>query len=127
MLLELVEHFESPYVQINFDTGNTFIAGNDPVEFLKQVRKYVTHVHCKDVSQELADAARGKSTGISASVVHIGEGVNADNIAKCVEFLTETDWDGVFSIESDGEENVIKSIAWLREQIEAAEAAKAKA
>lgn len=125
MLLEIVEHFESPYVQINFDTGNSFISGQDPVAFLKQVRKYVTHVHCKDVSQELADAARGKSTGISASVVHIGEGANASNITKCIEFLTETDWDGVFCIESDGEENVIKSVAWLRKQIKAAEAAKA--
>jgi len=125
MLLEIVESFESPYVQINFDTGNTFIAGQDPVEFLKHVRKYVTHVHCKDVSQELADAVRGESTGISASTVHIGGGVNASNIAECIKFLTETDWDGVFSIESDGEDIVIKSIAWLREQIKAVEAAKA--
>jgi sugar phosphate isomerase/epimerase len=84
------------------------------------VRKYVTHVHVKDVSQELADAVRGKSTGISASVVHIGGGVNAPNIASCIQFLTETDWEGVFSIESDGEENVIKSVAWLTEQIERA-------
>lgn len=119
-LLEIVEHFESEYVQINFDTGNSFIAGQDPVAFLKAVRKYVTHVHVKDVSQELAEAARGKSTGISASVVHIGGGVNAPNIAKCVQYLTETDWDGVFSIESDGEDNVFKSVAWLREQIELA-------
>jgi sugar phosphate isomerase/epimerase len=119
-LLEIVEYFESEYVQINFDTGNTFIAGQNPVDFLKYVRKYVTHVHVKDVSQELADAARGKSTGISASVVHIGEGVNAPNIAGCIQFLIETDWDGVFSIESDGEENVIKSVAWLRDQIELA-------
>jgi len=65
-------------------------------------------------------AARGKSTGISASVVHIGGGVNADNIAKCVQYLAETGWDGVLSIESDGEENVIKSVAWLREQVKAA-------
>ena len=122
-LLEIVEHFESEYVQINFDTGNSFIAGQDPVAFLKAVRKYVTHVHVKDVSQELAEAARGKSTGISASVVHIGGGVNAPNIAKCVQYLTETDWDGVFSIESDGEDNVFKSVAWLREQIELANSA----
>jgi len=119
-LLEIVEHFESEYVQINFDTGNTFIAGQDPLEFLKAVRKYVTHVHVKDVSRELADAARGKSTGISASVVFIGEGVNAPNISRCIQYLTETDWDGVFSIESDGEDNVVKSVAWLREQIEMA-------
>jgi sugar phosphate isomerase/epimerase len=123
VITDIVEHFDSEYVQINFDTGNTFIAGNDPVEFLKAVRKYVNHVHVKDVSQELADAARGKSTGISASVVYIGEGVNAPNISKCIEFLAETDWDGVFSIESDGEENVIKSVAWLQDQIKAAEAA----
>ena len=85
-LLEIVEHFESHYVQINFDTGNTFIAGQDPVAFLRAVRKYVTHVHVKDVSQELADAVRGKSTGISASVVHIGGGVNASNIASASSF-----------------------------------------
>ncbi len=125
MLLEIVEHFDSPYVRINFDTGNAFIAGRDPAAFLKQVRPYVTHVHCKDVSKELADAARGKETGISSSVVHIGEGVNAPNITKCIEFLTETDWDGVICVESDGEENVIKSIAWLRTQIAAAQAKKA--
>jgi sugar phosphate isomerase/epimerase len=123
-LLEIVEHFESEYVQINFDTGNTFISGKDPLEFLKAVRKYVTHVHVKDVSKELAEAARGKSTGISASVVHIGEGVNAPNIAKCIDYLTETNWDGVFSIESDGEANVIKSVAWLSEQIAKAAAAR---
>ncbi|OGO61874.1 MAG: hypothetical protein A2032_05470 [Chloroflexi bacterium RBG_19FT_COMBO_49_13] len=120
ILLEIVEHFESEFVQINFDTGNSFIAGQDPVEFLKAVRKYVTHVHVKDVSKELAEAARGKSTGISASTIHIGEGVNAPNIAECIQFLAETSWDGVLSIESDGEDNVIKSVAWLRQQVEAA-------
>ena len=120
-ITEIVEHFDSEYVQMNFDTGNTFIAGNDPLEFLKATRKYVNHVHVKDVSQELADSARGKSTGISASVVYIGEGANASNISDCIKYLAETGWDGVLSIESDGEENVIKSVAWLRDQIAAAE------
>jgi sugar phosphate isomerase/epimerase len=126
-LLDIVEYFESQYVQINFDTGNTFIAGNDPLDFLKKVRKYVNHVHVKDVSKELADAARGKSTGISASTVFIGEGVNAPNIAKCIQFLGETGFDGVLSIESDGEENVAKSVTWLREQIGKAQGSAAKA
>ena len=116
-LLGIVEPFQSEYVQINFDTGNTFIAGNDPVTFLKGVRKYVNHVHVKDVSKELAEAARGKSTGISASVVSIGQGVNAPNIAGCIQYLKQTNWDGVFSIESDGEENIQPSVEWLRQQI----------
>jgi len=116
-LLAIVEHFQSPYVRINFDTGNTFIAGQDPPKFLEHVVKYVTHVHCKDVSRELAEAMRGKETGISASVVPIGKGVNADNIAKCIRFLQARRWDGVFCIESDGEKNVIESVKWLRAQI----------
>ncbi len=117
-LLEIVEYFNSPWVQINFDTGNSFIAGQDPVKFLGQVVKYVNHVHVKDVSPELAAAVRGKDTGISASVVPIGKGVNADNIAQCVQLLQAQNWEGVMSIESDGEENVVQSVAWLREQVQ---------
>lgn len=118
-LLKIVESFDSPWVQINFDTGNTFISGKDPIKFLEQVVKYVNHVHVKDVSRELAEAARGKSTGISASVVPIGHGVNADNIAGCIRLLQARNWDGVFSVESDGEENVKQSVEWLRKQIAA--------
>jgi sugar phosphate isomerase/epimerase len=116
-LLQIVEHFKSPWVKINFDTGNSFIAGQDPPKFLEQVAKYVTHVHCKDVSPALAAAMRGKETGISASVVPIGKGANAQNIAKCIKVLEARKWDGVFCIESDGEQNVIDSVAWLRTQI----------
>lgn len=116
-LIDIVAYFDSPWVQINFDTGNTFISGKDPVKFLDHVVRYVNHVHVKDVSRELAEAARGKSTGISASVVPIGSGVNADNIAGCIKLLQARNWDGVFSIESDGEENVKQSVKWLREQI----------
>jgi sugar phosphate isomerase/epimerase len=116
-LLGIVESFQSEYVQINFDTGNTFIAGNDPLTFLKGVRKFVNHVHVKDVSKALSEAVRGKETGISASVVPIGQGVNAPNIAACIQYLKQTNWDGVFSIESDGEENIQPSVEWLRQQI----------
>jgi sugar phosphate isomerase/epimerase len=117
MLLEIVTHFHSPYVRINFDTGNSFIAGKDPVNFLEQVADYVSHVHCKDVSEALAAAMRGKETGIAASVVPIGQGVNADNIAQCIRMLKQRNWDSVLSIETEGEENVKASIAWLRQQV----------
>jgi sugar phosphate isomerase/epimerase len=116
-LLKIVEHFQSPWVKINFDTGNSFIAGQDPPKFLEQVAKYVTHVHCKDVSPALAAAMRGKDTGISASVVPIGKGANSDNIAKCIKVLEARTWDGGFCIETEGEHNVKDSVAWLRSQI----------
>ena len=43
-LLEIVRHFDSPYVGVNFDTGNSFIAGRDPVKFLnRKGAVYVNH------------------------------------------------------------------------------------
>lgn len=112
---KLFSHFESEYLRFNMDTGNTFIQGNDPLEFLKAMRKYVTHSHIKDVSKELAAALRGEETGIAASEVAIGEGVNADNIKKCIEYLKETDWDGDISIECSGlDDKIASSVRFLR-------------
>ncbi len=115
---KLFSHFESEYLRFNMDTGNTFIQGNDPLEFLKAMRKYVTHVHIKDVSKELAAMLRGEETGIACSEVAIGEGVNADNIKKCMQFLNETNWDGDVSIECSGlEDKIAYSVDFLRKII----------
>ena len=65
-MTRLFEHFDSPYLRFNFDTGNTFIAGKDPLEFCKALRKYLTHCHIKDVSPALAAAVRGEETGIGS-------------------------------------------------------------
>ncbi len=114
-LERLFQHFESPYLRFNFDTGNTYISGKDPVEYLKRFRKYVSHCHIKDVSPGLAAAVRGEETGIGCSEVPVGEGVNAENIKKCLEFLKQSGWDGVVSIECYGaDENIRKSIEFLR-------------
>lgn len=111
----LFEHFQSEYLRLNMDTGNTFIAGLDPLEYLKRLRKYLVHAHIKDVSPQLAAAVRGEDTGIACSEVPLGGGVNAENIRKCIEYLEETDWDGVVSIECYGsEENIAKSVQFLR-------------
>jgi sugar phosphate isomerase/epimerase len=32
---KLFQHFESAHLRLNFDTGNTFIAGHDPLEYVK--------------------------------------------------------------------------------------------
>ncbi len=112
---KLLSHFESEYLRFNMDTGNTFIQGNDPLEFLKAMRKYVTHAHIKDVSAGLAAALRGEETGIACSEVAMGEGVNADNIKKCIQFLKETNWDGDISIECSGaDEKIAFSVDFLR-------------
>jgi sugar phosphate isomerase/epimerase len=60
----------------------------------------------------------GGQTGIASSVVSIGEGVNAENIAGCIELLKEIDWDGVLSIECEAAPGKVEqSIEWLRKEI----------
>jgi len=117
-LERLFEHFDSEYLQFNMDLGNSFIAGNDPLDYLKRFRKYLRHLHIKDVSAGLAAAARGEDTGIGTSEVSIGEGVNGENIKKCLEYLNETDWDGVGTIECYGSDEKIRaSIEFLNSVI----------
>ncbi len=113
---EMLAFVKSPWLRLNMDTGNTFIAGNDPVKFLKRFRKQVSHVHVKDVSESLAAALRGKDTGIAVSTCSLGSGVNAGNIKKCLILLRDAGYDGVLSIECEGAGGpmIEQSLAWLR-------------
>jgi sugar phosphate isomerase/epimerase len=115
---QILSFHDSPYLRMNFDTGNTFIAGQDPVKFLKGFRHKVSHLHIKDVSKELAEAVRGGLTGIASSVVAIGEGVNTENIAGCIELLKEMEFDGVLSIECEAAPGKVQqSLEWLHKEI----------
>jgi sugar phosphate isomerase/epimerase len=115
---QILNFFDTPLLRMNLDTGNTYIAGQDPVEFCRRFIDKISHVHIKDVSQELADAVRGGETGIAMSESAIGEGVNADNIAAIIQLLKKNNFDGVVSIECQGTKRCIKkSVQWLRQQI----------
>jgi sugar phosphate isomerase/epimerase len=118
-MAEMLDFVDSPYLRMNMDTGNTFIAGQEPVAFLERFVDRVSHVHIKDVSQELADALRGKDTGIAMSQSAIGDGVNADHIRGCLEVLRDHGYDGALSIECEGQGGPLieKSVAWMRETL----------
>jgi sugar phosphate isomerase/epimerase len=114
-LTRLFEYFDSEYLRFNLDTGNTYIAGKDPLEFCKTFRKYLSHCHIKDVSPALAAAARGEETGIGSSEVPVGGGVIADNIKAVIAYLQQTGWDGAVSIECHGsDENTRASLDFMR-------------
>ena len=118
-MAEMQAFSRSPYLRLNMDTGNTFIAGNDPGKFLKRFLKKVSHVHVKDVSASLADALRGKDTGIAVSHCSLGGGVNASNIRQCLTILRDSGYAGVLSIECEGAGGpmIEKSLAWLRQTL----------
>ena len=115
-MAEMLAFVKSPWLRMNMDTGNTFIAGNDPVKFLRRFLKKVSHVHVKDVSESLAAALRGKDTGIAVSTCSLGGGVNAANIKKCLAILRDAGYAGVLSIECEGQGGpmIEQSLAWLR-------------
>jgi sugar phosphate isomerase/epimerase len=65
---------DSPAIGINFDTGNSYLAGQDPLEWLRHVRDRLVHVHAKDISVEQSRDERGKVTGTPVGCA-CGEGV----------------------------------------------------
>ncbi len=64
----------SPSIGINFDTGNAFLAGQDPYSWLEHVVDRLVHLHAKDISVEHAEAERGKVTGTPVGCA-CGDGV----------------------------------------------------
>jgi len=113
---QMLAFVDSPYLRMNFDTGNSFIAGRDPVAFCERFIDKIAHVHVKDVSETMAEAMRGKDTGIAISHCAIGDGVNAANIKTCLTMLHEHGFDGVLSMECEGQGGPLieRSLTWLR-------------
>lgn len=115
----MLQFSASTCLGMNMDTGNTFIAGQDPVEFLRRFIGRGRHVHLKDVSDSLAAATRGRQTGIAVSHCALGEGVNAGNIRRCLELLRDHGYTGVLSIECEGQGGPLleRSLEWLRARL----------
>ena len=117
---KMLAFVDSPYLRMNMDTGNTFIAGQDPVAFLEKFKDKIGHVHIKDVSETLASSLRGELTGIAVSQCAIGDGANKDNIIKCFDILVDIDYDGIVSLECEGEGGpmIEKSLVFVRELVD---------
>lgn len=120
-LSQMLEFCDSPFLRLNLDTGNSYIAGQDPVAFCERFQDKVTHVHVKDVSQSLADSVRGDQTGIAVSHCAIGDGVNSENIKRVLTVLNQRGYNGVLSMECEGQGGpmIEESLAWMRSTLPA--------
>jgi len=121
MVEKMLDFAKSDRLGLNFDTGNSFIAGNDPVAFCKRFLNRIKHVHIKDVAKSLAEEARGKDTGIGISHSAVGDGVNADNIKNILSMLRDSGYAGTLSLECEGQGGPLieRSLGWLRETLTA--------
>jgi sugar phosphate isomerase/epimerase len=101
----------SPSVGINFDTGNSYLCGHDPYQWLARVRDRLVHLHAKDISASQSDSERGKTTGTPVGCA-CGEGVIdwARIIAEC----RAAPRDIVLSVECGTIDQAERSIAHLK-------------
>lgn len=95
-LLRIATLVDSPYLRVNYDTGNAFLAGEDPYEGLCAVKDLLVHVHAKDIAMTHAEAERGKVTGTPAGCA-CGDGVI--DWTRVVDILRESGFQGVLSVE----------------------------
>ncbi|MBI4911010.1 MAG: sugar phosphate isomerase/epimerase [Acidobacteria bacterium] len=95
-LLRIATLVPSDYLRVNYDTGNAFLAGEDPYAGLRAVLPLLVHVHAKDISVPQAHLEKGKVTGTPVGCA-CGKGV-IDWRHVCA-ILTEAGWRGVLSVE----------------------------
>lgn len=101
---------DSPWIRVNFDSGNTYLSGEDPYAMLEAVIDKVVHVHAKDISRKQAHAERGKVTGTAVGCA-CGDGEIDWN--RVVRRLRKAGYKGVLSVECGSEEEAKRSLAHL--------------
>ena len=102
---------DSPAIGINFDTGNSYLCGHDPIAWLKRVKDRLVHVHAKDISMQQSKDERGKVTGTPAGCA-CGEGVI--DWKKVIEVCKTAPRDIVLSVECGTIEQAERSIKYLK-------------
>lgn len=102
---------KSPAIGINFDTGNSYLAGQDPYSWLERVGGRLVHLHAKDISIEHADAERGKVTGTPVGCA-CGDGVI--DWERVIKICRKAKRDIVFSVECGTVDQAERSIKHLK-------------
>jgi inosose dehydratase len=109
-ILDALGHEET--VGINLDTGNSWLGGGDPLQFVKTFGSRIKHVHWKDMPEEWL-SKRGKQYGCGMGLIPLGAGIVG--IEAIVKELLATGFDGPTTLEIAGEEAVKTSAERLRQ------------
>jgi len=114
-LLKIVNLVKSPWIKINWDTGNSYLAGiEDPYEGLEKVKDQVFHVHAKDISMEQSESDRGKVTGTPVGCA-CGQGVV--DWGRVLDILDPLDREIILSVECGTIDQARDSLFFLRKLI----------
>ena len=105
---------KSPAIGINFDTGNAYLAGEDPYKWLERLVGRLVHLHAKDISIQHSEAERGKVSGTPVGCA-CGDGVI--DWARVIRICRKAKRDIVFSVECGTVEQAERSIKHLKRVI----------
>lgn len=108
-----------PAFGVCLDTGNSWLGGADPVAMAREFRDIIGHVHWKDLPAEM-EPSRGKKTGCGFSTIALGEGVI--DIAGVFQVLRDAHI-AHGTLEIYGDDNLLRSAAYLRDLEQQAAAA----
>jgi sugar phosphate isomerase/epimerase len=101
----------SPAIGINFDTGNSYLAGgSDVYEWLERVKDRLVHLHAKDISLKQSEAERGKVTGTPVGCA-CGDGVV--DWKRVIDIVKSSGKEVIFSVECGTIEEAIRSFNHL--------------
>jgi sugar phosphate isomerase/epimerase len=115
-LARIVGLVDSPAIGVNFDTGNSYLAGEDPIKWLGSVSDQLVHLHAKDISFEQSAAERGKVTGTPVGCA-CGEGVV--DWSEVIAICRACPRDIVLSVECGTVDQAERSVEYLRSLIRA--------
>ncbi len=114
-LLKIVNLVKSPWIRVNWDTGNSYLAGiEDPYDGLEKVKDFVYHVHAKDISMSQSASERGKVTGTPVGCA-CGQGVV--DWDRVLDLLDPLNRDIILSVECGTIPQAADSLAFLQQLI----------
>ena len=106
----IVELPGSPAMGVNFDTGNSYLSGQDPYSWMERVKDKIIHIHAKDIPKEQSDEERGKVTGTPVGCA-CGDGMI--DWARVIEILKTIPRTIVMSVECGSVEQAERSFKYL--------------
>lgn len=126
-MVQLLDAVDSPYLGINFDTGNFLRLLDDPIQGMEKLASRVYATHIKDLKVQRGVPA---TEWYFFSCTPVGEGV-VDN-QKLVQKLADAGFSGVLAVEidflhpdyhDDEDAAVAQSVAELKRLVEAVKSA----
>jgi len=97
------------------DTGNSWLSGSEPIDYIKTFGDRIKHVHWKDMEESWVQK-RGTLFGCGMAQIPLGDGiVGIENIVKA---LTDIGFKGATTLEISGLKNIETSVTRLKQWIE---------